>query len=156
MTNKDRIKRDIVDELGERELRTFTRDQLQSLLDSKSSKSLSTVEHMRWDLRQIFEMAIAEGIISRNPAAMLFTPRGCSRPEHTTMAAEQVETALAVLELRERLVFKLAVLAGMRPSEIFALRRAREKTPSDAVYRWTNSRASSGVSKMLRSLSSFV
>jgi len=134
MTNKDRIKRDIVDELGERELRTFTRDQLQSLLDSKSSKSLSTVEHMRWDLRQIFEMAIAEGIISRNPAAMLFTPRGCSRPEHTTMAAEQVETALAVLELRERLVFKLAVLAGMRPGEIFALRRARGRKHHQTLF----------------------
>jgi integrase len=125
MTNKDRIKRDILDELGERELRTFKRDQLQALLDSKSSKSFSTVEHMRWDLRQIFEMAIAEGIINRNPAAMLFTPRVCSRPEHTRMTAEQVKTALAVLELRERLVFKLAVVAGMRPGEIFALRRSR-------------------------------
>jgi integrase len=30
-----------------------------------------------------------------------------------------------VLELRERLVFKLAVIAGMRPGEIFALRRSR-------------------------------
>ena len=125
MTNKDRIKREIVEELGQRELRTFTRDQLQSLLDSKSSKSFSTVEHLRWDLRQIFELAVAEGIINRNPAAMLFTPRECSRPKHRTMSADQVKAALAVLELRERLVFKLAVLAGMRPGEIFALRRTR-------------------------------
>ena len=35
--------------------------------------------------------------------------------------------ALQVLELRERLVFKLGVLAGMRCSEIFGLRRGRVK-----------------------------
>lgn len=125
MTNKDRIKREIVGELGHRELRAFTRDELQALLDSKSSLSFSTVEHLRWDLRQIFGMAIAEGIIGRNPAAMLFTPRECSRPEHRTMSAEQIKSALAVLGPRERLVFKLAVLGGMRPGEIFALRRNR-------------------------------
>jgi hypothetical protein len=42
-----------------------------------------------------------------------------------TEAAEQVKSALAVLEVRERLVFKSAVLAGLRPGEIFALRRSR-------------------------------
>ena len=43
---------------------------------------------------------------------MLFTPRECSRPEHRTMAVDEVKRALSVLELRERLIFKLAVLAG--------------------------------------------
>src|SRR5262245_52774765 len=37
MTNKDRIQREIVMPLGHRELRTFTRDELQNFLDSKSS-----------------------------------------------------------------------------------------------------------------------
>ena len=125
MTNNDRIQREIVAEFGDREVRTFTRDVLQTFLDSKSTLSFSTVDHLRWDLRQIFEMTVAEGIISRNPAAMLFTPRSCSRPEHRTMTVDDVKLALTVLDLRERLVFKLAVFAGMRPGEIFALRRTR-------------------------------
>ncbi len=125
MTNKDRIRREIVTPLGERELRTFTRDELQALLDSKSSMSFSTVEHLRWDLRQIFDMAMAEGILNRNPAVLLFTPRECSKPEHRTMTVDEIKRAFDVLELRERLIFKLAVLVGLRPGEIFGLRRTR-------------------------------
>ena len=45
----------------------------------------------------------------------------------------------AVLELRERLIFKLAVLAGLRPGEIFGLRRSRLSENSadiqERVYR---------------------
>jgi len=125
MTNRDRIRHEIVAEFGNQEMRNLTRDDLQSFLDSRSSLSFSVVDHLRWDLRQIFEMAIAEGIVNRNPAVLLFTPRGCSRPEHRTMSAEEVKLAVTVLDLRERLIFKLAVFAGLRPGEIFGLRRQR-------------------------------
>jgi hypothetical protein len=43
------------------------------------------------------------------------------------MTIGQAKQAFAVLELRERLIVKLAVLAGMRCSEIFGLRRGRIK-----------------------------
>jgi integrase len=125
MTNKERIQRDIINDFGHRRLRTFTRDELQSLLDSKSSLSFSSVDHLRWDLRQVFELAVAESVIPRNPAAMLFTPRDCSRPQHRAMTVDEVKLALTVLDLRERLIFKLGVFAGLRPGEIFALRRTR-------------------------------
>ena len=62
---------EIVAELGDRQLRTFTRDELQAFLDARSSLSFCTVDHLRWGLRQVFGMAVAEGIIVRNPAAML-------------------------------------------------------------------------------------
>lgn len=41
------------------------------------------------------------------------------------MTAQQVKAAIVALDLRERAVFKLGVLAGMRVSEIFGLRRGR-------------------------------
>jgi integrase len=41
------------------------------------------------------------------------------------MTVDEVKLALTVLDLRERLIFKLAVFAGLRPGEIFALRRNR-------------------------------
>jgi hypothetical protein len=117
MTNKDRIEREIVTPFGERELRSFTRDELQTFLDSKSSMSFSTVDHLCWDLRQILEMAVEEGIIKRNPATLLFTPRECSKPEHRRMTKDEVKFALSVLDLRERLIFELAVFAGLRPAK---------------------------------------
>jgi hypothetical protein len=56
------------------ELNDFHRDELQGLLDAKARAGLSfsLVSHLRWDLRQIFEMAVAEGYIERNPAALLY------------------------------------------------------------------------------------
>ena len=125
MCNKDRIRREIVAKFGARELPTLTRDELQDFLDSKSSMSFGTVAHLRWDLRQIFEMAKAEGVVTRNPALLLFTPRQSPRPKHRTMTVDEVKRTFGALELRERLIVKLAILAGMRPGEIFALRCGR-------------------------------
>src|SRR5579863_796213 len=71
--NKQRIRTHLVAAFKERELSLFKRDELQDLLDAKGPKlSFSVVDHLRWDLKQIFDMAIAEGLIKLNPASMLF------------------------------------------------------------------------------------
>ena len=123
MTNEDRINHHICEAFGNRQMRSLTRDELQAFLDSKAKLSFSTVDHLRWDLKQMFNMAVAEGMVTKNPAALLFTPRECSRPERRTMTLEEVKKACEISSLRERLIIKFAVLAGMRPGEIFGLRR---------------------------------
>ena len=115
----------IVGAFGSRELRSLKRDDLQAFLDTKSSLSFSTADHLRWDLKQIFDMALAEGIVARHPALLLFTPRQCAQPEHRALSMKEVKLIFAALGLRERLIVKLAVLAGMRPGEIFGLKRGR-------------------------------
>src|SRR5467141_3996523 len=50
MINEDRVNHHIVTDFGNRELRTLMRDDLQRFLDSRSSLSFSTVDHLRWDL----------------------------------------------------------------------------------------------------------
>jgi hypothetical protein len=45
------------------------------------SLSFSTVDHLRWDLKQVFDMAISKGHFERNPAQLLFTPRDAPRAE---------------------------------------------------------------------------
>lgn len=123
MTNEDRLKHHVTPEFGSYTLGTFDRDKLQAFLDVKAAVGLSfsVVDHLRWDLKQIFDMAVAEGFLLRNPAQLLFTPRECPRPTIKIMTIEEVRTLFGVLETRERLIAKLAVLAGMRPGEIFAL-----------------------------------
>jgi integrase len=96
------------------------------LLDRKGQTlSFSVVDHLRWDLKQIFDMAVSEGYLKRNPAQLLFTPRECRRPETRVMTLEEVRQLFSVLDIRERLIAKLALLAGMRPGEIFGLKWAR-------------------------------
>jgi integrase len=121
-TNKQRIRTHLVEAFGEREMASIRRDELQKLLDAKSkTHSFSVVDHLRWDLRQIFSMAIAEGILRLNPAVLLYTPKETKRPVHRALTVAEVPLVLAALGKRERLIAKLAILSGMRPGEIFGL-----------------------------------
>ncbi|SRR5579871_705164 len=66
-------------------------------------------------------MALAEGHIVRNPALLLLTPKEAAKPERQFMTTAEIQTCFRVLGQRERLIAKLAILAGMRPGEILAL-----------------------------------
>ncbi len=122
--NADRLRVHLESIYAERTLGSFTREELQALLDEKAASGLSysVVAHLRWDLRQIFRLAVAEGYILRSPAELLFIPREAKRPEYTAMSREEVPTCFAFLEPRERLIVKFAILAGLRPGEIFGLK----------------------------------
>jgi integrase len=122
--NVNRISVHLIAVFERRELSSFRRDELQDLLDVKAKRdelSFSTVDHLRWDLKQIFDMAVAEGQVERNPALLLFTPREAKKPVRRVMTIKEVQLCFGALEQRERLIAKLAILAGMRPGEIFAL-----------------------------------
>jgi integrase len=128
MTNEDRIARYLTSDLGPRSLGGFGRDELQELVDHKGRTfSFNVVNHLRWDLKQIFDMAVAEGYLWRNPATLLFTPRNARRSTPRILTVDQVRQLFEALDFRERLIAKLAVLAGMRPGEIFALKWSRLK-----------------------------
>lgn len=122
----------IVGTFGSRTLGSVTRADLQDFLDQRKTMAFSMVDHLRWDLKQILDLAVAEGAIPKNPACpagpmLLFVPRDCPHPVRRVMTEDQVKAAIPVLDTRERVVFKLAVIAGIRVSEIFGLRRGRVK-----------------------------
>jgi len=120
--NENRIAVHLIPPFGDRELGRFSRDELQDFLDSKGSEfSFSVVAHLRWDLRQMFQMAVAEGRVERSPALLLFVPKSASKPRRSVMTIAEVQKLFEVLAPMERLIAKLALLAGMRPGEIFAL-----------------------------------
>jgi len=119
--NEQRIRTHLLKAFRKRDMASIRRDELQELLDAKSkTHSFRVVDHLRWDAKQIFDMAIAEGL-RLNPAALLYTPKATRRPKHSVMTVDQVGAPLAALPNRERLIAKLAILAGMRPGEIFGL-----------------------------------
>jgi integrase len=106
---------------------------MQRFLDERKHMACSMVDHLRWDLKQILDLAVAKGVIQSNPVyvqpgtMLLFVPRECAKTKRPVMTLDEVKKALDALGLRERLVFKLGVMAGMRLSEIFGLRRGRVK-----------------------------
>jgi len=111
------------------ELRDLTRDKLQQFLKERAMSGLSrsVVDHLRWDLNAIFKMAAEDALIKGNPAGSLVTPKAGKRPEKRTMTKEEYNLGLSVLDVRERLIYRLAGLVGMRPGEILALRWGRIK-----------------------------
>jgi hypothetical protein len=105
-TTVNRVLVHLVREMEGREMKTLKRDDLQALLDSKAENGLSyaMVDHLRWDIRQIFEMAADEGLIVRNPANLLCTPRDAVKAEKRVMTVPDVQSCFSVLDLRERLI----------------------------------------------------
>jgi integrase len=124
-TNEDRLRRCIVSEFTGRPLSSFRRAELQDYLDRMAARGLSfsTVDHLRWDLRQIFDMAVAEGYLSKNPAALLFTPKEAARGgPKKVMSPADVQLLLSALGLREMILARLVLIEGIRPGEALALK----------------------------------
>jgi len=123
MTEENRVTVHLVGVLGPRLMKDITREELQKLLNQKSKElAQSCVDHLRFRLRSVFELALSEGVVERNPATTLFTPRVCKASrERRVLGPEDIAKMATVLDLRERVVSRLAMCEGMRPGEILAL-----------------------------------
>ncbi len=65
---------------------------------------------------------MSEGIVDRNPAIALFTPRQhCDGRRRDVLTPEQAAQMIGALDLREKVIARLASWEGMRPGEILAL-----------------------------------
>lgn len=123
-TSEQIITTHLVPEFEKKLLHAIRREDLQEFLDRKAEDlSSSVVAHLRWFLNAIFKLAVSDGVVLSNPAAELKIPRKCQpgramRP----LTEKEVEKYLGVLDLREKLIARLAIFEGMRPGEILALR----------------------------------
>src|ERR1022692_2977523 len=123
-TTENRITHHLGLEFGGKRLSSLGLTELQSFLGGKAEKlSRSVVAHLRWDLRAVFKLALAEGYVERDPTGALFTPKQAQTSEARVMTKEEVEHYIRALEQRESVIAHLALFAGMRPGEILALQR---------------------------------
>ena len=63
----DSITRHIIGAFGDRMLSSLNRTEMQQFLDDRRTLAVSMVDHLRWDLKQILDLAVAEGAILSNP-----------------------------------------------------------------------------------------
>jgi integrase len=141
MTTEGRVRTYILAELGARRLRDFTDDDLQAFLDNKTALSRSVVDHLKWDLVDIFGMAKAKGSITDNPAdpTLLVTPKQCKKKVVRNMTPEEVDHFYELVErefpLPEKIIVKGTLIAGMRPGETFGLKRGDVAGLSASILR---------------------
>lgn len=123
-TTESRIRHHLLEEFGPEKLTGLTLKPLQAFLSAKATTfSRSIVAHLRWDLRAIFKLAVAEGYTERDPTGALFTPKEAKVAETRAMNRKEARQHINALDLRERVIDHLALFVGMRPGEILALQR---------------------------------
>ena len=134
-TSENRIQHHIVKGIGDNAMSDFTLTSLQGFLERKADEGLSfsTVDHLRWDLSAIFEMAIAEKVIESSPATRLYTPKHAPKGTTRAMSVEEVQAAFAAVELREKVLLHMAILSGFRPGEMLGLQRRHVAADGSAV-----------------------
>jgi len=123
-TTESRMRHHLLGEYQETKLQDLGVKGLQAFLNEKAqSLSRSVVAHLRWDLRLIFKLALAEGYALRDPTAALYTPKEAAVAVTRAMTGKEAEQHINALELRERVIDHLALFVGMRPGEILGLQR---------------------------------
>ena len=133
-TTENRIRHHLLAEFGEQKMTSLGLKGLQAFLHSKAAAlSRSVVAHLRWDLRSIFKLAVAEGYVERDPTGALYTPKEAAVKATRAMNGKEVEQHINALDLRERVIDHLAIFAGMRPGEILALQRKHVSRDCKAV-----------------------
>jgi integrase len=134
-TSENRIQHHIVKGIGDNAMRDFSLTSLQAFLDRKANEGLSfsVVDHLRWDLSAIFEMAIAEKVIEASPATRLYTPKHAPKGTTRAMSVEEVQTALAAVDLREKVLLHMGIFSGFRPVEMLGLQRRHVAADGSAV-----------------------
>ena len=110
--------------LGTRRLKDLTPEHVETLLKAKTEEGYAraTVDRVRLVLRQALAEAERRGLVLRNVAAIVRTPKGHKR-EGRTLTPEQAGALLDAAEGdRLEALWKFSLLLGMRPGEVCGLR----------------------------------
>jgi integrase len=83
--------------------------------------SAGRVMHARFFMKAIFDEAIDQGFVERNPARKLILPKELRPVDRTTLTWDQLRLVLASAPLRDRILLTLDMTETFRPSELFAL-----------------------------------
>jgi integrase len=120
---KHLIEADLLAEYGEIRLERFDKLVLQAQLNKLAkTRSKDRVLQLRAYIRSIFAEAVDQDFLPKDPARKLKTPANLRETDKTVLTWDQLRSALAGLELRDRILLKLDMTNALRPGELFAFR----------------------------------
>jgi integrase len=122
-SRKSAIERDILAKFGEVPMEQIDKFMFQTHLnDLARILSAGRVMHARFYMKAIFEEAIDQDFVEKNPARKLILPTQLRPVDKTTLTWDQLRLVLAAAPLRDRILLTLDMTETFRPSELFALR----------------------------------
>ena len=91
--------------------------------DEPATFSARTVKHMRDTLRAALNVAVRDGVILRNPAALAAPPRETTKHEPKVLGPEEARAFITAMEgTRFEALFSLTLALGLREGEVLGLR----------------------------------
>jgi integrase len=117
----DRDRRDR--KFGEFALDSFDRFTLQTHLNDLAGRySQDRVKHARSYIKSIFDEAIEQEFLLRDPARKLKIPKNLRPKDKRVLSWEQLRSILEHAGRMDRVLLLLAITGALRPSELFGLR----------------------------------
>lgn len=116
------VVRHILTKFGDEKISALDKLALQQHLNALAeSYSRSLVKKVLMQYRAILEECVEQELIVKNPARKLVMPP-TRKPCGRFLMLEEVDSILAQLEFRDRLILRMFCSMGFRPGELFALR----------------------------------
>jgi len=117
------IEFDLIDKFGDQPLDSFDRFILQTHLNNLAEQySQDRVKQARSYLKSIFDEAIEQEFLVKDPTRKLKIPKNLRPKDKQVLSWEQLWLVLANTERRDCLLLMLEMTEALRPSELFALR----------------------------------
>jgi integrase len=117
------IEIDLIARFGEYPLDSFDRFMLQTHVNELAERySQDRVKQARSYLKSIFDEAIEQEFLIKDPTRKLKIPKNLRPKDKTVLSWEQLWLVLANTERRDSLLLMLDTTEALRPSELFALR----------------------------------
>jgi integrase len=117
------IEIDLIAKFGEYPLDSFDRFMLQTHVNDLALRySQDRVKHARSYLKSIFDEAIEQEFLVKDPTRKLKIPKNLRPKDKRILSWDQMWMILAETARRDRLLLMLDMTEALRPSELFALR----------------------------------
>jgi len=123
VTKMDQIEMDLIDKFGPYPMDVLDKFVLQTHLNALAERYCQDrVKQARSYLKSIFDEAIEQEFLAKDPTRTLKTPKNLRPKDKRVLTWEQMWSILAIAARRHRLLLALDMTETLRPSELFALR----------------------------------
>jgi len=111
--------------IGSQELQHVLKHAIEGILArmAASGKGWSAIQRVKMLVHELFTEAVENNYIVKNPARHVMPPRCKPAGETEALTEQQVRTLFEKTEGRDRLLWQVLLLTGMRPGELYALRK---------------------------------
>jgi integrase len=120
---KAQIEIDLISKFGSERIESIDKFELQTHVNDLAAKySQDRVKQARSYLRSIFDEAIEQEFLVKDPTRKLKIPKNLRPKDKQILTWDQLRAVLAKATRRDRLLLMLDMTDALRPSELFALR----------------------------------